>query len=53
MKMAKKLKGIYQGIVTRREMHKDTSIWEFNDVFFRYKDMYYDQSVNWAAFRGY
>jgi len=53
MRMAKKLKGIYQSIVDRREMNKDTSIWEFNDIFFRYKDMYYDQSIKWAAFRGY
>jgi hypothetical protein len=53
MRIAKKLKGIYKDMVTRREKNKDTSIWEFNDVFFRYKDMYYDQSVNWAAFRGY
>lgn len=53
MRQAKKLKRIYQDVIDRREKNKDITIWEFNDDFFRYKDMYYDHSVKWAAFKGY
>lgn len=53
IKTANKLKRIYQESVELREKNKDIMTWEFNDDFFRYKDMYYDNSIKWEAFKGY
>lgn len=53
LKTTKKLTAIHKKIVDLREQNKDITTWEFNEKFFRYKDMYYDYSINWAAFSGY
>ncbi len=32
---------------------KDTTTWVFENDVFRYKDMFYDYSIKWEAFKGY
>jgi hypothetical protein len=50
---AKKHQGIYQAMAEVREKSEDVSTWEFGEEAFRYKDIYYDNSIKWAAFSGY
>lgn len=50
---SKKLRRIYKDMVDLRARNNDVTTWEFNDDHLRYKDMYYDFSIKWAAFKGY
>ncbi len=49
----RRLKGVFQNMVSLREENKDITIWGFENDVFKYKDMYYDYSIKWEAFKGY
>jgi|ERR1700754_693296 len=49
----RKLKGIFHNLVSLREENKDVTIWGFENDVFKYKDMYYDYTIKWEAFKGY
>jgi len=53
VKISRKYKRIYHDMVLLREKHNDTSIWRFESDVFEYKDMHYDYSIKWEAFKGY
>ena len=40
-------------MIDLRVRNNDITTWEFNDDLLRYKDIYYDFSIKWAAFKGY
>jgi hypothetical protein len=52
-KTSRRLKKVYHDMVILREEHKDTTTWRFEPDGFGYKDMYYDYSIKWEAFKGY
>jgi hypothetical protein len=37
----------------KRESGGDSTIWQFEQDHFGYKDMYYDVRIKWEAFNGY
>jgi len=53
IKTSRKLKKVYHDMVQLREEHKDTTTWRFESEAFGYKDMRYDYSIKWEAFKGY
>jgi hypothetical protein len=40
-------------IVDRRVKDQEITVYEFNDDYFRCKDILYDSKIAWAAFKGY
>jgi hypothetical protein len=53
LKTSKKLGRLHQDMVDVRTKNNDVMTWEFGDDLLGCKDMYYDFSIKWAAFKGY
>ena len=53
IKTSRRFKKVYRDMVVLREEHKDITTWRFEPEVFGYKDMLYDYSIKWEAFKGY
>lgn len=53
IRTTRKLKGVFRNMVSLREEKMDVTIWGFENDVFKYKDIYYDYSIKWEAFKGY
>jgi hypothetical protein len=52
-KTSRKLKKLHLELANKREARDDSTIWQFEQDHFGYKDMYFDLRVKWEAFNGY